>query len=327
MNILFIEDLVPDPLEGSGFPRSFQILKVLLELDHKVTIYPTREDGEFPGVEVVSGGIVGFEKFVKSREFDIVFICRPPNMEKLSEIIRKNLKRAKIVYDMESLWHKREILKSTILEPISKNKIAHLTRRAFIFAKLAHRVVVVSEDDKMELDPHCKDVCILGHATAIRRPIKSFSEREGILFVGRVDMGSPNEDAITHFLKFIRPIMDIPVEITIAGKNTSDKMKNVILAGCVENLDNLYENNRIFIAPHRFAAGIPIKIIEAMANGIPCVVTSLLASQLNIEKEAIISKTDAEFAKKARQLYEREDIWLSIQENGLKFVKKKLQPI
>jgi hypothetical protein len=34
--------------------------------------------------------------------------------------------------------------------------------------------------------------------------------------------------------------------------------------------------------PHRFAAGIPLKVIEAMVHGIPCVVSHLLGKQLEI---------------------------------------------
>ena len=35
---------------------------------------------------------------------------------------------------------------------------------------------------------------------------------------------------------------------------------------------------KVFIAPTRFAAGIPHKVHEATANGIPCVTTELLAN-------------------------------------------------
>ena len=40
-SILFIEDRIPAPSQGAGFPRSFQIVRFLAELGYRVTVLPT----------------------------------------------------------------------------------------------------------------------------------------------------------------------------------------------------------------------------------------------------------------------------------------------
>jgi glycosyltransferase involved in cell wall biosynthesis len=62
--------------------------------------------------------------------------------------------------------------------------------------------------------------------------------------------------------------------------------------GHVGNLVPLYENCKVFVASTRFATGIPWKVHEAMAHGIPCVISQLLADQLGVSHgvEAMVAK-------------------------------------
>ena len=50
--------------------------------------------------------------------------------------------------------------------------------------------------------------------------------------------------------------------------------------GPIGNLRPLYERARLVVAPTRFAAGLPLKVIEAAAHGVPVVCSTLLAGQL-----------------------------------------------
>jgi hypothetical protein len=47
--ILFIEDRIPYPFLGAGFPRSGKILSTLANLGYQVTFYPLKAD-EYPEV-------------------------------------------------------------------------------------------------------------------------------------------------------------------------------------------------------------------------------------------------------------------------------------
>ena len=89
------------------------------------------------------------------------------------------------------------------------------------------------------------------------------------------------------------------------------------------NLKDYYEKSRVFVVPTRFAAGIPLKLLEAMSHGIPAVVTPLVASQLGLsDREGIlIGKDDGDFASKVIELYQDEGLWYEIQGKALHYVE------
>ena len=68
---------------------------------------------------------------------------------------------------------------------------------------------------------------------------------------------------------------------------------------------SFYDACRIFIAPTRFAAGIPYKVHEAAANGLPSVVTPLLAGQLtwSHDSELLVAESAEQFAEQCLRLY------------------------
>src|SRR5207253_7021477 len=91
--------------------------------------------------------------------------------------------------------------------------------------------------------------------------------------------------------------------------------EGVELLGAVEDLVPLYNRARVFIAPTRFSAGVPLKVYEAAAHGLPVVATDLLARQLGWEPgedllAAPASDPDA-FASACARLHDDADLWQS----------------
>jgi glycosyltransferase involved in cell wall biosynthesis len=140
------------------------------------------------------------------------------------------------------------------------------------------------------------------------------------LFVGAIHPHTPNEDSLLWFLEHIVPVLrgleaDFP-HISIVGDCTSDKVARlatgpVHLVGRVDDLTPWYDRHRVFIAPTRFAAGVPAKVIEAACNGIPVVATPLLVRQLGWEDGIdIASGADAAaFALAVAALYNDSQTW------------------
>ena len=86
------------------------------------------------------------------------------------------------------------------------------------------------------------------------------------------------------------------------------------LLGPVADLKPLYASARVFVAPIRFAAGVPIKVLEATAASLPTAGTRLMARQLTwtpgIE---IVAEDDAgALATGAIELHEDAATWNAI---------------
>ncbi len=96
----------------------------------------------------------------------------------------------------------------------------------------------------------------------------------------------------------------------------------------VEDLREYYDRCRIFVVPHRFCSGISIKLLEAMSYGIPSVVSSLIASQLNLEdrRETLIAESAESFIDHCIDLYRNETLWYQIQQNALSYIQETCNP-
>jgi glycosyltransferase involved in cell wall biosynthesis len=84
----------------------------------------------------------------------------------------------------------------------------------------------------------------------------------------------------------------------------------------------------VFIAPTRFAAGIPLKVLEAAANGVPAVVTPLLATQLawTPGQELLTADDPQAFAEACARLFEDEALWTRIRRGALARVERDYAP-
>jgi glycosyltransferase involved in cell wall biosynthesis len=98
--------------------------------------------------------------------------------------------------------------------------------------------------------------------------------------------------------------------------------KSVQIKGVVKDLAGLYDECRLFVAPTRFSAGVPLKIYEASAHGLPVVATTLAGSQLGWQdgEDLLLANDKGAFANSCIRLYQDEDLWKRLRGNALKRV-------
>src|SRR5215470_9781046 len=119
------------------------------------------------------------------------------------------------------------------------------------------------------------------------------------------------------------------IHLTIVGINKLPRVhqlvtSSVTLAGRVADLTELYDGVRVFVAPTRYAAGIPHKIHEAAARGVPVVATPLLAAQLGWhDGDPFLVGNDSEsFAKKCIELHENRGMWEKLRGAAIERIRK-----
>lgn len=351
VNVLYIDDRVPHRDFGSGFPRSNTIVNCIQELGYGVTIYPLNFPDEDtwdvayrdidPRIEIAKGyGLSGFDKFIHERAnyYQIIWISRPHNMEALLKYIEPLKETVKIIYDAEAIFAQREIALLELKgEKANKKLVKEKIEKEISLTDIADTVISVSENDAQyfrKFGTH--DVKVLGHTIDIKPGSNQFAERKDLLFVGNLDYNeSPNTDSLIWFIDEVFPIIQQQIKgikLNVVGSANAPILKNiknkaVVIHGRVDTIDKFYNRNKVFIAPTRFAAGIPFKIHEAAANHLPAVTTQLIANQLNWieDKEIIIAKIDPyDFAEKVIKLYNNENIWSNIRYNALNRVKEEL---
>jgi O-antigen biosynthesis protein len=95
----------------------------------------------------------------------------------------------------------------------------------------------------------------------------------------------------------------------------------VTLRGSIGNIESLYDQHRIFVAPTRYGAGQPYKVFEAASFGVPVVATELLRRQMNWENGRDLLSADGDdperFAAQIVALYQDTTLWQRIRAGAL----------
>ena len=159
--------------------------------------------------------------------------------------------------------------------------INHAEQMELSMLSMADTVLAVSQNEAQivsEVTSNPQSYTV-GHIMNIQESSvteKTFQQRDGILFLGSfMDSMYYNGDAIWYFLTKIYHLVardaGYPIPLTIAGKQIPSKLRdlvkedsllaeNVIFRESVVDIHELYNNARIFIAPHMYGAGIQYKV-------------------------------------------------------------------
>jgi GT2 family glycosyltransferase len=347
--VLMVDDRVPHQALGSGFPRSRAILQSMVSEGLRVTFYPmTMAEEGWPSVYqdiprtvevILRSGVEGLEAFLHERSgyYDVILVSRPHNMEVFQRVWAAHpewLSNARVVYDAEAIFALREIARREVLgNALTDSEAERLIAAEVSLARGADTLVCVTGREAAFFSRRgAPNVVVLGHAVDVRPTVAEFADREHLLFVGAIhEDGSPNEDSLLWFADQVLPRIRealAGVELYVAGINASAAVarlagRGVRLLGPVDDLEPVYGARRLFVAPTRFSAGLPIKVCEAAAHGLPVVATPLLASQLGWQpgRELLVGDTAAGFADACMELYRDRVLWQEVRANALKQVE------
>jgi O-antigen biosynthesis protein len=356
LRVLYIDDCVPHRSQGSGYPRSNDILRALAKQGHFVTAVPffsrfwsadaeyrdvnrnveffdyrVREgddDDSVPFFDHRRNNRDVFQQYVEAS--DIIWISRPHNLTRfLDHLVERGQMRAKLVFDAEAVFTDREKLSIALGHRTIAPRILDARRHGeFVLADAADVVTVVSNRDwDIFHTAGVRDLYVLGHCLEAKPSMKSFDERTTFLFVGAVHgPETPNGDSMRYFCREIWPGIHrkTGAQMVIAGAGTDYYLNDVAsddiqVLGSVVDLAPLYNSARVVVVPTRYAAGIPYKAHEAASFGVPMVVSELIASQLKWEDgvDVLVAPDEASFAEECTRLFTSQDLWRELRTNSL----------
>lgn len=309
--ILFIEDRVPLKSYGSGFSRSHDIITTMSQMGHEVTVFPVfkpvvsakRLYNAFPdSVEIIwDQDINDLEAFFSLRAglYDTIWICRTQNVRRLVPIIEKIshlMPSAEIVADTEAVSAVREEQYDRLvgIPDNQRSPLAERLRSEFECLLIATKIVAVNDYDASLLKKNgFTNVSVLGHVQISKPTPKPWEERFNLLFIGAIhDYNSPNYDAVLWLTTVLWPkiqrFLPEKAHLIIAGYlgtgisfTALPQGERIVYLGEIDDLTTLYNEARFFIAPTRYAAGIPYKLYEAAAYGLPAIASDVLCKQIS----------------------------------------------
>ena len=337
--LLMIDDLLPLQVNGAGLPRARAMVTAAVDAGWAVTHYPLHQPEvewarlrrELPAtVEVITQhGLPELGQFLAERAgyYDAVLVSRPHNMAALLALVGSEpalLGRARLIYDAEAIYAAREVTQAALAgQPVAaaeaERQVADEIRRC---TAGVHAITCVTEADHALFRRHLapdQTVHRVAHAGEAPAAAPGYAQRRGFLFIGRLlEREAPNWRGLSWFLRECWPLVRqaLPdAELTVVGQLHPEHAAlagpGVRLLGPVEALQPLYDAARVFLAPVQFAAGVPIKIVEATAAGLPTACTTLMARQLGWQGAEALAAADepAALAAQAVALHENATAW------------------
>lgn len=162
----------------------------------------------------------------------------------------------------------------------------------------------------------------------ITRPLEN---RPDVLFVGDFKYFA-NQDAVNLLLKRIWPKIkdELPqAKLWLVGRHPGPLLESIDDPGIlvdtqVRDIRQAYAQADVMIAPMRFGSGTNIKVLEAMAMGLPVVATSVGAEGIGAKpsKQIVVEDDPGRFARAVCRLLENENQRKKIGSAGRTLVKK-----
>jgi glycosyltransferase involved in cell wall biosynthesis len=326
---------------------AFNHMKILGSIGYQVSFIPAdsllfREkyttDLQRIGVECLySPYVQSVDEYIiqNGKDYNVVFLCRAFNASKYIDTVRKYCPRAKVVFSTVDLNYLREMRRAKIEKSVNLIVAAQQVRKIELdVMKKANCTLVVSEKELEMLRAELPDVNIvhLPLITSIgNREEVPFTERKDIFFVGGY-LHLPNIDAVRYFFTEIWPLIQprVPgVKFYIIGANPPEEIQNlagpdVIVLGHVDDLSGFFNGCRLSVAPIRYGAGIKGKVLHSLGYGLPVVASSIAIEGTGLidNEQILVADAPQAFADDVVRLYNDEELWRKLSQNGLEFFKE-----
>jgi glycosyltransferase involved in cell wall biosynthesis len=152
-----------------------------------------------------------------------------------------------------------------------------------------------------------------------------------ILFVGSLDYGA-NIDAVRYLAGTVAPrLRSEGARITVVGSNPGRAVRSaaakaplaVDLRGHVPTVDEYFLRARAFAVPLRFGGGTRLKILEALARGVPVVTTTIGCEGLDLEpgEDLLVADDPEAFAQCLDLLLTDDDLCRRLAARGFRSVR------
>lgn len=335
--LLVVAPFAPDFDRLSGSLRFFAMLRILSRDYRIIFLGAVKAGGERHiaalralGVEFHHSATTSVESLLPRVGIGVLFEFYHA-AEGILDLVRLVRRDLPIIVDSVDLHFVRQARAASYAEAAdtAERKATDTRRRELDVYRRADAVIVVTESDRRTLLHYLPGsrIAVVPNIHQGGVDVPGFRERRpnSLLFVGGFEH-LPNVDAVLYFCREILPLIrqSVPdVSVTIVGDAPPEEVRSlgsatVTVTGWVPEVKPYLDSHLISIAPLRFGSGMKGKVGEAMANGLPVVVTGVAAEGMELRDNdtALIADSAGAFASAVVRLLRDEELHLRLSTNG-----------
>lgn len=349
--LLIIGFVWPEPKSSAAGSRMMQLIEAFQNFGYDITFASacakTENAFDLKSIGVITENIQlnhsSFDEFIKHLQPDVVLFDRFMTEEQFGWRVAEQCPDALRILDTEDLHFLRkgrqQALKdgkpfedSYLYNDFTKREIASIYRCDVSLIISLDELSILAGEFEISHD-------LLLYLPFMLEPIPedrteqlpTYDERSHFITIGNF-LHEPNYDAVRYLKETIWPFIrkQLPTaELHIYGAYANQKalqLQNVkdgfLVKGYVEAVNDVMKNARVCLAPLRFGAGLKGKLIDAMQNGTPCVMTSIAAEGMypGFEIPDFVTDSPEAFANKAVELYQNNTLWNGYQSYGFNVI-------
>ncbi|WP_299123652.1 glycosyltransferase family 4 protein [uncultured Winogradskyella sp.] len=353
-NLLIIGFVWPEPKSSAAGSRMLQLIDQFQNQGYEVIFASAANTSyntfDLNSISVETKSILlndsSFDVFISELNPDVVLFDRFMTEEQYGWRVAEQCSNALRILDTED-FHGLRKAREMALKDNADVSVEHLhndiTKREIASIYRCDLSLIISEAEIDILTNQFKiDKSLLCYLPFLLEPISkpeitqlpNFEVREHFITIGNF-LHAPNYDAVLHLKQTIWPLIrkQLPhAELHIYGAYESQKVTQLnntkegfLIKGFVDNINEVMQNAKVCLAPLRFGAGLKGKLIDAMQNGTPCVMSGIASEGMfgELEPNGFVACSPEEFTRKAVELYNTSETWNRKQNLGFNILNQR----
>ena len=332
--LLYMDWAIPKPDTDAASVTAALLMEIVDSLGYKVTFVPCSMKYEagyyeslvaanievlvYPAIESVDGWLK-----TNARNYDVAILARGPVVWPYLKTLRDYAPNLRLIFNTVDLHYVRELRQAELANDDEARKHALKVRdQEFELIDQCDLTILLSNEELYsiwETRPEAPLAVLPVVFKDIPGSTTSYQDRRDILFIGSFPH-QPNIDAVLYFAESVFPTIKkrIPdIRFKIVGSNPPESIRQLAevpgieVLGFVKNIEPLFSEIRLSLAPLRYGAGIKGKIGTSLCYGVPCVATPMAVEGMGLiaGKNVMVGETPGQFADAVCELYSDEKLW------------------
>lgn len=234
-------------------------------------------------------------------------------------------------HNIESeIWKLQASLETSVLKRFYLRNLEKTLRKEEIeILNKAATIWAISKEDQEWISKHTpqKPVMLLPVSVTLNPEIQADYTNRGFFHLGSMDW-KPNQEAVNYLVKNIWSNPNVSeFTLKIAGSKSEHfgflATNSIEVVGWVKNSNEFMSKSGTLVTPIQSGSGIRIKLLEAMALGIPCITTKLGASGIDTSESGVqIADTQQDFVDLILKFHESNELRQEVGKKSRDYISK-----